>query len=300
MSDTKHKLGYIGMGIMGAPMALNLVKAGYPMTVWNRTPRKCDPLREQGAQVAASPAAVAASGAEVVFLNVTDTPDVEQVLFGDDGVASTAKPGTIVVDHSTISPDATRQFAVKLAKQEVHLVDAPVSGGDIGAQQGTLSIMVGGADDAVAQVMPMLEVVGKRIVHLGGPGLGQACKACNQVAVVSALLGVCEALALAKSAGLDLHKMIEVVGGGAGGSWQLSNLGPKIAAGDYDPGFMIDLVNKDLAIVLKTAENAGLPLATTALAADYFQLVAEQGGGHLGTQAIAKVLEAMGKFSYAE
>jgi len=285
---------------MGRPMAANLMKEGYPLVVWNRTSRKCEPLQEQGAEVASSPAAVAASGVEVIFLNVTDTPDVEQVLFGDDGVASAVKPGTIIVDHSTISPDATREFAAKLAKQDVHLVDAPVSGGDIGAQQGTLSIMVGGADDAVAKVMPLLEVVGKRIVHLGGPGLGQACKACNQVAVVTALIGVCESLALAKKAGLDLSKMIEVVGGGAGASWQLNNLGPKIAAGDFDPGFMIDLVIKDLAIVLDSAERANLPLSGTALAADYFKIVADHGGGRLGTQAMAKVLESLGQFSYAD
>lgn len=300
MTDNKLKLGYIGLGIMGAPMAANLIDAGYPMAVWNRTPRKCEALREQGAEVAGSPADVAVRGASIIFINVTDTPDVERVLFGEDGISSSAKPGTIIVDHSTISPDATRDFAVKLAEQGIALVDAPVSGGDSGAIAGTLSIMVGGDDAPVAKVMPMLNVVGKSVVHLGGPGLGQACKACNQIAVVNALLGVCEALALAKKTGLDMGKMIEVVSGGAGGSWQLANLGPKIASGDHDPGFMIDLVRKDLAIVLDTAERAGLPLAGTALTADYFQHVAEAGGGKLGTQAMAKVLESMGAFSYAE
>ncbi|MEM1354143.1 MAG: NAD(P)-dependent oxidoreductase [Planctomycetota bacterium] len=296
--NQKSKIGYIGLGIMGRPMAMNLIKAGYAMTVWNRTASKADSLREAGAAVVDSPADVAASGAEVIFLNVTDTPDVEAVLFGDLGVASRARPGTLVVDHSTISPDATRAFAARLAGQDISLVDAPVSGGDIGAQNGSLSIMVGGADEAVAKVMPMLKAVGKRIVHLGGPGLGQACKACNQVAVVCALLGVCESLALANKTGLDPRKMVEVVGGGAGGSWQLSNLGPKISEGDLDPGFMIDLVLKDLAIVLDTAERAELPLTTTALAADYFKIVADNGGGRLGTQAICKVLESLGRFSY--
>lgn len=295
---TKSQLGYIGLGIMGLPMARNLMDAGYPMTVWNRTPGKEQPLVQAGATVADSPADLAGCGPNVIFINVTDTPDVEAVIFGEQGLATTAKPGTIIVDHSTISPDATRGFAKRLAEQGVDFVDAPVSGGDIGAQQGTLSIMVGGRDEAVQAVMPMLEVVGKNIVHLGEPGLGQACKACNQVAGMVTLLGVCEAMALAKQSGLNLRKMIQVVGGGAAGSWQLTNLGPKIAQGDHDPGFMIDLVIKDLAIVLDTAERQGLPLQGTAQVADLFKQVAAQGGGRLGTQAVAKAIESAGGFSF--
>lgn len=298
MSDTKPQLGYIGLGIMGLPMARNLMDAGYPMLVWNRTPGKGKPLEAAGATVADSPADLANRGPEVIFINVTDTPDVEAILFGEDGLAATAKPGTIIVDHSTISPDATRDFAKKLAELDIDFIDAPVSGGDIGAQQGTLSIMVGGRDEAVQQVMPMLQVVGKNVVHLGEAGLGQACKACNQVAGMVTLLGVCEALALAKQSGLDMDKMIQVVGGGAAGSWQLTNLGPKIAVGDHDPGFMIDLVIKDLAIVLDTAKRAGLPLDGTAHVADLFKQVAAQGGGRLGTQAVAKAIEAAGDFSF--
>jgi 3-hydroxyisobutyrate dehydrogenase len=298
VTDSKPTLGYIGLGIMGAPMAKNLIDAGYPLVVWNRTAGKAEPLIEAGATLADSPADIAARGASVIFLNVTDTPDVEAVLFGDHGVASAAKPGTIVVDHSTISPDATRAFAKRLAEQQVDLVDAPVSGGDVGAQNGTLSVMAGGRSDAFERVLPMLQVVGENIVHLGDAGLGQACKACNQVAVVTALLGVCEALALAKKTGLSMDKMIEVVAGGAGGSWQLTNLGPKIARGDHAPGFMIDLVLKDLNIVLDTAERAGLPLDATAHATTLFKQVAEQGGGRLGTQAIAKALESAGGFAF--
>jgi 3-hydroxyisobutyrate dehydrogenase len=298
LSDTKPQLGYIGLGIMGLPMARNLMDAGYPMLVWNRTPGKGKPLEAAGATVADSPADLANRGPEVIFINVTDTPDVEAILFGEDGLAATAKPGTIIVDHSTISPDATRDFAKKLAELDIDFIDAPVSGGDIGAQQGTLSIMVGGRDEAVQQVMPMLQVVGKNVVHLGEAGLGQACKACNQVAGMVTLLGVCEALALAKQSGLDMDKMIQVVGGGAAGSWQLTNLGPKIAVGDHDPGFMIDLVIKDLAIVLDTAKRAGLPLDGTAHVADLFKQVAAQGGGRLGTQAVAKAIEAAGDFSF--
>ncbi|MFK7790644.1 MAG: NAD(P)-dependent oxidoreductase [Phycisphaeraceae bacterium] len=298
MSDTKLQLGHVGLGIMGAPMAGNLMDAGYPMIVWNRTAAKATPLVECGAVIADSPADLAAKGPQVIFINVTDTPDVEVILFGEQGIASAAKPGTIIVDHSTISPDATRDFAKRLAEQGIDFIDAPVSGGDIGAQQGTLSIMVGGPDEAVQAVMPMLEVVGKSVVHLGEAGLGQACKACNQVAGMVTLLGVIEAMALAKQSGLDLTKMIEVVGGGAAGSWQISNLGPKVAAGDHAPGFMIDLVNKDLAIVLDTAKRAGLPLDGTAHIAELFKQVAADGGGRLGTQAVAKAIESVGGFSF--
>ncbi len=299
MTEKQPTLGYIGLGIMGAAMARNLIKAGYPMIVWNRTSTKCAPLVALGATQADSPADVAVRGASILFINVTDTPDVESILFGTQGLAGTAKPGTVIVDHSTISPDATRDFASRLAQQGIDLIDAPVSGGDIGAQNGTLSIMVGGSATAVERVMPMLQVVGKNIVHLGQAGLGQACKACNQVAVVTALLGVCEALALAKASGLSMEKMIQVVSGGAGSSWQLANLGPKIARGDHGPGFMIDLVIKDLAIVLDSAERAGLSLDATAHAAELFKQIAQQGGGRLGTQAIAKAVEQAGGFTFA-
>ncbi|MBX2852709.1 MAG: NAD(P)-dependent oxidoreductase [Phycisphaeraceae bacterium] len=298
MTDIKPQLGYIGLGIMGLPMARNLMNASYAMTIWNRTPEKGQPLVERGAELADSPADLAKRGPAVIFINVTDTPDVEAVLFGDNGLASAAKPGTIIVDHSTISPDATRDFAKRLAEQGIDFLDAPVSGGDIGAQQGTLSIMVGGRDGAVQTVMPMLEVVGKSVIHLGEAGLGQTCKACNQIAGMVTLLGVCEALALAQQSGLEMGKMIQAVGGGAAGSWQLTNLGPKIAAGDHDPGFMIDLVNKDLAIVLDAAERAGVPLQGTAQIADLFKQVAAQGGGRLGTQAVAKAIESAGGFSF--
>lgn len=298
MNDTQPKLGYIGLGIMGLPMARNLMDAGYELVVWNRTATKAAPLAERGATLADSPADLAASGVDVIFLNVTDTPDVEAILFGEQGLAGAAPAGTIIVDHSTISPDATRDFAKRLAEQGVDFVDAPVSGGDVGAQAGTLSIMVGGRSDAVDRVMPMLEVVGKNIVDLGEPGLGQVCKACNQVAGMVTLLGVCEALALAKQSGLSMDKMIQVVGGGAAGSWQLTNLAPKIAAGDHEPGFMIDLVNKDLKIALEAAQRLGLPLEATTHVADLFKQVAEQGGGRLGTQAVAKALENAGGFTF--
>lgn len=293
-------VGCIGLGIMGGAMAANLLKAGHPLLVWNRTASKMQPLVEQGATACSSPADMARRRPQAIFINVTDTPDVEAVLFGEDGVAKAAADGLIVVDHSTISPIATQQFARRLEKQGATLLDAPVSGGDTGAKAGTLSIMVGGPVDAFEQVRPLLEVVGRQVVHMGGSGAGQACKACNQVAVVCNLLGVCEAMALAKRTGLDVGRMIDVVGGGAGGSWQLTNLGPKIAEGDHAPGFMIDLVLKDLAIVADTARQKNLPLTATALVESYFRSVAASGGGELGTQALAKALEALGHFRYTD
>jgi 3-hydroxyisobutyrate dehydrogenase len=283
-------VGCIGLGIMGTPMAANLIKAGFDITVWNRTPEKCEPLTSLGAQAAQSPGAMAAAGPDVICVNVTDTPDVEAVLFGETGIASGAKPGLIVIDHSTISPVAAKEFAENLGKQGVTLLDAPVSGGDIGAKAGTLSVMVGGPSNAVQCAMPVLNAVGKNIVHVGESGAGQACKACNQIAVVCNLIGVCEALSLAKKCGLDAEKMIEVVSGGAGGSWQLSNLGPKIIAGDFAPGFAVDMVLKDLGILSEVSQSLGLLLEATKLAERYFREVANAGGGGLGTQAMAKVL----------
>lgn len=296
----KMKLGCIGLGIMGGPMAGNLLAAGHELVVWNRTPGKADGLVERGATRADSPADVASREPAVVFLNVTDTPDVEAVLFGQDGLASAASPGLIVVDNSTINPVATQEFAKKLtADHGVVLVDAPVSGGDVGARNGTLSIMVGGPEEAVQTVRSLLEVLGKTVVHVGPSGMGQACKACNQVAVAGALLGAVEALALAKRTGLDMEKMIEVVGGGAAGSWQLTNLGPKIAAGDHAPGFMVDYLLKDLAIIGDTARQRGLPVAVAPLAEALLRAVSAEGGGELGTQGIARAYEKLGGFSFA-
>lgn len=293
-------VGYIGLGIMGGAMARNLVRAGFELTVWNRTPERCQPLQALGAVVASSPGDLAARAPDAICINVSDTPDVEQVLFGERGLAAKARPGLIVVDHSTIRPDATRQFAARLEAAGVALLDAPVSGGDVGAREGTLTIMVGGPEQAFRRLEPLFRAVGRTLTHLGPSGMGQACKACNQIAVSVSLLGACEALALAKQSGLALDLMIEVLSGGAAASWQLANLGPKIARGDHAPGFMIDLVLKDLGIIGEFARGLRLPLAATALAESYFREVAASGGGRLGTQALARSLEALGGFRFAE
>lgn len=297
-TSIKH-VGYIGMGIMGSAMAANLLKAGFQVTVWNRTRARCQKLAELGAQVADSIRDLLARQPQVICVNVTDTPDVRQVLLGETGVASYAPAGMIVVDHSTINPVATQQMAGELKAKDIIMLDAPVSGGDVGARNGTLSIMVGGEEKAFHRCLPMFQAMGKTITHLGPSGMGQVCKAANQAIVACTLMGVCEAMALSKQNGLDIRKMIQVVSAGAGGSWQLANLGPKIAEGDMAPGFMIDLVLKDMDIVIQSAKAKGLAMNGTQAARQYFAQAKQLGAGRLGTQAMSKALEHQGEFRFA-
>lgn len=297
-----QRIGYIGLGIMGTPMARNLLRAGYDLTVWNRTHEKAAVLARDGATVADSPAEVARD-VEAVCINVTDTPDVEQVIFGKQGILE-GNPGDtaelVVIDHSTISPSATRQFAQRLAEQSVAMLDAPVSGGDLGAQRGELSIMVGGEAAAFERCRPLLEVNAGRLTHVGPIGSGQLTKAANQVLCAVHMVALCEAMALAKAQGLDLQAMLQVTGAGAGGSWALNNLGPKIAAGDLEPAFMIDLILKDLEIVRDEARRCGLPMPGTDLATALFRAAAQQGQGRKGTQAMSRVYEGLGGLKFAE
>lgn len=283
------KIGYIGLGIMGAPMAMNLLKAGHSLTVYNRTQSKCEPLVAAGATAMATSAEVAAAS-EVVFLNVTDTPDVEQLLFGDAGVASGAQAGLTVVDNSTISPVQTRRFAARLAEQGVSYLDAPVSGGDVGAQQGTLSIMVGGEAETFAVCRPLFEVLGSRVTHVGPVGAGQTCKAINQLFCALHMVACSEGIALAEKGGLDPATAVEVISAGAGGSWALQNLGPKIVAGDFDPGFMIDLLCKDLKYTMELGQETGQALEGAGLAQRFFDAAQSGGLGREGTQALYKVI----------
>ena len=287
---THQAIGYIGMGIMGSAMALNLLKAGQQVYVWNRTPGKLKPLLEAGAIATTSPADMASQDVDVIFINVTNTKDVSEVLFGENGVTRNARPGLITVDHSTICPIATREFSTKLKAQGITHLDAPVSGGDVGATNGTLSIMVGGPPEAFKKVLPLLQITGKAITHVGESGAGQTCKACNQIAVAINLLGVCEAIAMAKANGLDPQKMLEVVSAGAGGSWQISNLGPEILKGNFEPGFMIDYLLKDLNIVQQAARENKLPLTTLAHAEHLYRAASANGHGRNGTQAISKII----------
>lgn len=275
---------------MGLPMAGHLLAAGRELTVYTRTPTKAEALLSRGAKWADSPADVAAA-ADVVFICVTDTRDVQQVITGDGGIMRSGRAGMIVVDHSTISPSATRQLAADLRSKGVQLIDAPVSGGDMGAKAATLAIMAGGDRNAFEQVRPLLEIMGRTITYCGDSGSGQLTKLVNQILVSVTELAVCEALVFAKRHGLDLDRTIDAVGGGAGGSWQLANLGPKMAAGDFAPGFMIDLQQKDLRLVLEAAKKAGLSLRAVELVYDLFTRAQQDGHGRHGTAALIAAVQ---------
>jgi 3-hydroxyisobutyrate dehydrogenase len=286
------RVGFVGLGIMGRPMAKNLLKAGFQVTAYNRSPGPRDELAEAGADIATTPRE-AAEGAAAVITNVTDSPDVEQVILGPDGIVEGAAPGTIVIDMSTISPAVTRRIGEALAERGVKMLDAPVSGGDQGAIAGTLAIMVGGDAEDVATVRPLLEAMGKRITHCGPLGAGQTVKLCNQVAITGALLGVCEALTFARKNGVDPAVMVEAISAGAAGSWQLSNLAPKMIAGDFAPGFKVGLMRKDLRLALENAQQEKMALPGLALVAQLFGGVAAAGLEEEGTQALLKALEAL-------
>ena len=285
-------LGFIGLGIMGRSMAMNLVNAGEPVVVWNRTASRCDDLVAMGATAAASPAEVARS-CDIVFICVSDTPDVEVVVFGDGGVAEGLSDGRLVVDHSTMSPTATKDFAKRVNALGAHWLDAPVSGGSEGAANGTLSIMVGGESDQLARALPHLEVMGSTITHVGEQGAGQLVKAVNQVLVVVNQLAVSEALLLAEAGGLDLDAALKAVEGGAAGSWMLSNRGPQMIDRDWRPGFTIDLQQKDLRLVLQAADDLGSPVPGTSLVFQMYRALQQRGLGSEGNHALVKALEEM-------
>lgn len=282
-------VGFLGLGVMGAAMARRLVQAGHPVTVYNRTAARCAPLVAAGARAAATPRE-AARGCAVVISVVTDSPDVEEVLLGPEGAARGAAPGTLFVDMSTIAPEAARRIGAVLVGEGMHFLDAPVTGGDVGAREGTLSILVGGDAAWLERARPVLAVMGKRITHCGGPGAGQTVKACNQILCALNMVGVVEALHLARLGGLDERVVLEALAPGAGGSWAFEKLGPRIAAGDFAPGFMVKLIQKDLRIVQELAGAVGLPLDGTALAQRLFADNQAHGEGDLGTQAMYKVL----------
>ena len=292
MAQGKPVVGFIGLGIMGQPMARNLLKAGFGLVVYTRTRRKADGLLAEGARWADSPAAVARQAAMVITM-VADSPDVEQVVLGPQGIIEGVRPGGVVIDMSTVSPRVERAIAQQLATRGVAYMDAPVSGGSWGAIQGTLAIMVGGEEDAFRRVLPIFEAMGKSITYMGPSGAGQVTKLVNQVLVAVTLSGVAEALVFGAKAGADLTKTIEAVKGGAAGSWQLANLGPRIVKGDFAPGFMITLQLKDLRLILEMAQELALPLPLTALVAQLYRAAAVDGKGECGTQAVVTVLERL-------
>lgn len=287
-----ERVGFVGLGIMGAPMAANLLKAGFQVTVWNRTPARMEPLLELGAAGAGSPAEVAAISS-VTISCVTNSPDVEAVALGPGGIAEGAGPGSVCIDCSTIAPETARHVAAALGPRGIAMLDAPVSGGDVGARAATLAIMVGGEAEVFARCLPVLEAIGKTIVHVGPSGSGQVVKLCNQVAGGLNLLAMAEAISLARGAGVDPARMLEVVSAGAAGSWMLSNLGPRAVRGDYAPGFMVDLMQKDLHLVLDEAARGHTPLPGTALVSQLFQVIQAQGRGADGTQSIVDALRRL-------
>ena len=291
----KKRIGFIGLGVMGKPMATNLLKAGYPLTVWNRTRSKMEDLVKMGATPGESPKDVAEKS-DVVITMVTDSAAVEAVILGPSGVIEGVRPGMIVIDMSTISPSVTRRIAEKLREKGVEMLDAPVSGGDIGAKQATLSIMVGGSEEVFKECLPIFEVLGKRITYMGTNGMGQMTKLCNQVICALNIQAVCEGLILGAKAGLDLEKLLSVVTAGAASSWMLSNLGPKMIKRDFEPGFKMVHQQKDLRLALAQAEELGLPLPGTALVNQMFRAVEAAGLGEKGTQAAIVAVENLAGF----
>ena len=288
----KPPIGFVGLGIMGLPMAGHILDAGYPLTVYNRTRSKAEELGARGAKVADSPAEVAADS-QVIITIVSDSPDVEEVVAGPQGVLGRIGEDSVVIDMSTISPQVERQLDEQLRVKGCTLVDAPVSGGDVGARNATLAIMAGGDKAAFDRVRPILEVMGKTITYCGPVGNGQLTKLSNQILVAVTLLGVSEAITFAKKNGLDAHVMIEAVKGGAAGSWQLSNLGPKIVDRDFAPGFMVDLIQKDLRLVLESGAAGQAALPGSSLVNQLFRMAEAQGDGREGTQILAKAVEQL-------
>ncbi|GIV89372.1 MAG: tartronate semialdehyde reductase [Chloroflexus sp.] len=287
-----ERIGFIGLGIMGRGMAANILRAGFPLTVWNRTPGRADEFVAAGAQLATSPADLA-ERSDIVISCVSDTPDVEAVLFGPQGAIEGARAGMLMIDMSTISPQGAQQFAARLAERGIGFLDAPVSGGSEGAARGTLSIMVGGPADLVERAMPVLQAMGKTITHVGGHGAGQTVKLVNQILVVGTMLAISEAFVFAQASGVDLEKALTAVSGGAAGSWMLSNRGPQVIRRDWRPGFTIDLQQKDLRLVLAAADAVGAPMLVTSTVFHLYRTLQAAGLGHEGNHALIKALERL-------
>jgi 2-hydroxy-3-oxopropionate reductase len=289
-----ERIGFIGLGIMGRPMALHLAKAGYGLTVWARRPEALAPLVLAGARAAGSPKDVAEES-EVVVTMVSDTPDVEEVIFGSEGIVHGARPGTVVVDMSTVSPGATRSVAERLAAQGIDMLDAPVSGGEIGAIQGTLSIMVGGKLEVFERVKPLFHCMGRNIVHIGGNGAGQVAKSCNQILAAVTIEAVAEALSFAIRAGADPMRVREALMGGFAYSKALEFHGKRMLEGDFKPGFKSRLFQKDLRIVLDSAHAMGLALPAAAVVAQHFNAQVGAGEGDLDGNSLFRVIERLSR-----
>jgi len=285
-------VAFLGLGTMGGSMAANLARAGFAVTGWNRTPGRAPELADLGVTTANTPAE-AATNAEIVVICVSDTPDVESVLFGPDGVVEGAKPGTLIVDCSTIAPSGSWDFAARLRERDLRMVDAPVSGGSEGARNATLTIFVGGDERDVEHARPVLEALGRTITHVGPIGAGQAVKAVNQVIIAGTYLGVAEGIVLAIKAGLDVEQVVAALGGGAAQSWVLANRGGRMIDNEYPLGFKLALHRKDLAIALELAAQLGAALPVSALAAQLESGLIARGHGDDDMSALARAIRGL-------
>ena len=291
-SNEISSVGWVGTGVMGAAMAARLREAGHSLTINTRTKSKAQSLLDAGAQWAESPRVVAEQ-TDVVFTIVGFPDDVREVYFGEDGLLAGAKEGTTLVDMTTTEPSLAVEIYQKAKEQNVPTVDAPVSGGDVGAKQGTLSVMVGGDRDAVDRMMPLLELMGKNIIYQGEAGAGQHTKMCNQITIAGTMVGVCESLLYGYPAGLDLPNMLRSISGGAAACWTLDNLAPRIVNRNFDPGFYVEHFIKDMGIALQEAHRMGLSMPGLALAHQLYEATKAQGHGKLGTHALTLALEQM-------
>jgi 3-hydroxyisobutyrate dehydrogenase len=291
-AGVKPRVGFAGLGTMGAAMAANLARAGFPLSVWNRSPGRDGPLRELGAEVAGRPSLLA-QASDIVVTCVPDSPEVDQVVFGPDGLSEGFAPGALLVDCSTISPARTREFGARLADQGVAMVDAPVSGGSEGAVAGTLTIMVGGAPADVERARPVLGAMGRTITHIGPAGAGQVAKAVNQVILCGTYLGVAEGIVLAIKAGLDPQLVARALSGGAAGSWVLNNRSQRMIDDEYPLGFKVALHRKDMAIALELAREVGAVLPVGALAASFEDGLIGGGRGDEDNSVLAAVLRRL-------
>ena len=286
------KVGYIGLGLMGKSIARNILKAGFPLFVHNRSRAAVDELVAEGATAASTPAVVAAQ-VDVVFTNLPDTPDVEKVVFGEKGIIEGAHHGLVYVDNSTIKPASARMIAEKLKEQNVFALDAPVSGGDIGARNGTLTIMVGGDASALERVLPVLLAMGKTVTHVGDAGAGQVAKAANQIMVAAQMVAMGELLVFAKKAGVDPKKVVEAIKGGAAQCWTLDVKPPRLFEGNRNPGFKAHMQLKDLRIIMETAQEYDIPISSTMENTKLFQQMIDDGMGELDNSAVVGVIEKL-------
>jgi 2-hydroxy-3-oxopropionate reductase len=286
------KVGYIGLGLMGKSIAHNILKAGFPLFVHNRSHAAVEELVAAGAIAASTPAVVAAQ-VDIVFTNLPDTPDVEKVVLGEKGIIEGAHQGLIYIDNSTIKPAAARMIAEKFAERNMFALDAPVSGGDIGARNGTLTIMVGGDTSALERAMPVLMAMGKTVTHVGDAGAGQVAKAANQIMVAAQMVAMGELLVFAKKAGVDPKKVVDAIKGGAAQCWSLDVKPPRLFDGNRNPGFKAHMQLKDLKIILETAKEYDIPVSGTIANTELFQEMIDQGMGELDNSAVVGVIEKL-------